>query len=552
MRGWTWLAAGVFIGCGCPSGSTLSDGVVEGGAAAEAPGRKGRGPRRGEAAAYVPDPARPVPQGKPNVLLIVWDTVRADHLTPYGYARDTTPELAKLAAEGRVWTRAVSPGMWTVPSHASLFTGLPESAHGTTAAHQWLDDRFPTLAESLSDAGWATYLFAANPHVGDHVNLGQGFERREAPDDAAWRKKATAATTSKLLPSDASNTMGPAYKPGKYAAGRDGDRTKDAGPVAAEAMFSWLDGRPDDGRPFFATLNYMEAHVPRVPSMAARQALFSEAEIAEQLAFDQSYGNLLAYTVGLMEFTPTQQGWIRDVYDASLRDLDASLVPLLDGLRARGVLDDTVVIVTADHGEHLGEHHLADHKFSVYNDLIRVPLVIRYPKGVPAGVENAPVSTLDVFATVAALTDTGLPDATLSRSLLTPRADAAVFAELVAPTTLVFDRMRKVHPDFDSAPYEHVYASVEDEGWKCIARGDGRRSLFELASDPGEQRDLASAQPERAASLCAQIDQWRTTFAPYQGDGTAPTTTMTKAERCRLVQLGYAAEDPNDPCGGAR
>ncbi|MFM2163536.1 MAG: hypothetical protein RLZZ383_3048, partial [Pseudomonadota bacterium] len=446
----------------------------------------------------------------------------------------------------------VSPGMWTVPSHASLFTGLPESAHGTTAAHQWLDDRFPTLAETLSDAGWATYLFAANPHVGDHVNLGQGFERREAPDDAAWRKKATAATTSKLLPQDASNTMGPAYKPGKYAAGRDGDRTKDAGPVAAEAMFAWLDARPADGRPFFATLNYMEAHVPRVPSLSARKALFTEDEIAAQLAFDQSYGNLLAYTVGLTEFTPEQQRWIRDVYDASLRDLDASLVPLLDGLRARGILDDTVVILTADHGEHLGEHHLADHKFSVYNDLVRVPLIVRYPKAVPTGVEAAPVSTLDVFATVAALTGAPLPEGTISQSLLAPRTETAAFAELVAPTTLVFDRMRKVHPDFDSRPYEHVYTSVEDAGWKCIARGDGKRSLFDLSADPGEIHDLSAAEAERATALCAQIDRWKTTFTAYQGDGATPTPTLTKAERCRLVQLGYAAEDPNDPCGGAR
>jgi arylsulfatase A-like enzyme len=524
------------------------------GEASEAPARKGRGPKRAEAPAFVPDPARPVPEGKPNVLLIVWDTVRADHLTPYGYARDTTPELAKLAAEGRVWTRAVSPGMWTVPSHASLFTGLPESAHGTTAAHQWLDDRFPTLAETLSDAGWATYLFAANPHVGDHVNLGQGFERREAPDDEAWRRKATQATTSKLLPSDASNTMGPAYKPGKYAAGRDGDRTKDAGPVAAEAMFSWLDGRPQDGRPFFATLNYMEAHVPRVPSLAARKALFTDAEVAEQLAFDQSYGNLLAYTVGLMEFTPEQQGWIRDVYDASLRDLDASLVPILDGLRARGVLEDTVIIVTADHGEHLGEHHLADHKFSVFNDLIRVPLIVRYPKGVPVGVDASEVSTLDVFATVAALTQTSLPAGTLSQSLLIPRDAGAAFAELVAPTTLVFDRMRKVHPDFDSTPYEHVYASVEDEGWKCIVRGDGARSLFDLRADPGETRDLSASDPARADALCGMINTWKASFPAYQPDASAPGSnrTMTKAERCRLVQLGYAAEDPSDPCGGGR
>ncbi|MFM2162888.1 MAG: hypothetical protein RLZZ383_2400, partial [Pseudomonadota bacterium] len=110
MRGLGWLAAWVWVGCGCPSGPT-QDTQPSGLDARDAPGRKGRGPKRADAAVYVPDPARPVPSGRPNVLLIVWDTVRADHLTPYGYARDTTPELAKFAAEGRVWARAVSPGM---------------------------------------------------------------------------------------------------------------------------------------------------------------------------------------------------------------------------------------------------------------------------------------------------------------------------------------------------------------------------------------------------------------------------------------------------------
>jgi arylsulfatase A-like enzyme len=551
----TWWVRGLAVAwtlAGCGWGASPPAAPLEDGEAATRVGRKAR-KAAPEPEAFVPDPNRPVPQGKPNVLLIVWDTVRADRLTPYGHARDTTPHLAKLAAEGVLYERAVSPGMWTVPGHASLFTGLPESAHGTTASHQWLEGRFPTLAETLSDAGWSTYLFAANPHVGPHTNLGQGFEKQEAPSDPAWKRKATRATMGKLIPTDASNTMGPAWKPSTYAAGRDGDRTKDAGSVAVEALRAFLDGRQgeDAKRPFFATINYMEAHVPRLPTMASRQALFSEAEIAKQLTFDQSYGYLLAYTVGLHEFSEPQKRLIEDVYDASLRDLDAVTQQLFDALDARGVWDDTIVIVTADHGEHLGDHHLADHKFSVFNGLVRVPLIVRYPKAMSPARVSEVVSTMDVFATVAELTGAPMPAGTLSRSLVGAREGVA-FAELVEPTTLVFDRMRKVHPDFDSRPYEHCYASVETATHKCIRRCDGATQVFDPASDPGELRDLAASDPALAARVCGQIDAWKGTFTAYDakaaGAEAAPERAMSKPERCKLVALGYLTDDPADPC----
>lgn len=537
-----WLLLGLSACFVCTPEAPVAGKAAKGAKAARPPRDKAEAASRADQT--VADPNRPVPAGKPNVLLIVWDTVRADHTTPYGYARDTTPRLAELAKDGVVYERAVSPGMWTVPGHASLFTGLPESAHGANAATNWLDSRFQTVAETFVDAGWSTYLFAANPHLGDHTNLGQGFERREFPTDKRWAGKARKATTSKLIATDASNTLGPAFKGGgKYPSGRSADQGKDAGPVAGEALMAWLDERQDKQRPFFATLNLMEAHVPRVPSMASREALFDEAQIQAQLEFDQSYGYLLAYTVGLHEFTPPQLDLIEQVYDASLRDIDRATGAIVDQLRQRGLLDDTIVIVTADHGEHIGDHHRADHKFSVYNALVRVPLVIRYPSRFAAGRVARPVSTMDLYATLAEIEGLTMPAGTLSRSLLS-EAPAQAYAELVEPTRLVFDRMRKVHKDFDSSPYELQYASVEDGDLKCIRRSDGHVELFDVRADPAEAHDLAPTRGADAAALCARIDAWRATFPAYDpSKSDARHDELSAEEKQRLVELGYLSEE---------
>jgi arylsulfatase A-like enzyme len=531
-------------GCGWLGGEAPdrpADATARGGKGGKAvKGRKAR-------ADALPEGPRAERSTGPNVLVIVWDTVRADRLSAYGHTRDTTPWLSAFAAGGVLFERAVSPGMWTLPSHASLFTGLPESAHGATAEHKWLDGHHTTLAETLWSAGYDTWLFSANPYLGDHTNLGQGFARREFPWDPAWKAAAAAATRAKILPDDASNTLGPKWVEGPYPAGRGNDEVKDAGPVVPEALGRWLDARPEPGRPWLAVVNYMEAHIPRIPSLESRRALFDEATIAEQLRHDQSYGYMLAATVGKHDFPPEAEAAIATVYDAAIRDVDAATATLAAMLEARGLLDDTVVVVTSDHGEHLGEHHLYDHKYSVYQPLVRVPLVVRGP-GVPARREPAIVSNLGVFATVARLVGVEMPEGTLSRDLLaadSPRGEA--YSELVAATPLALDRIGRVHPDLDRKRWLRRLASVEVPEAKCIAASDGTRELYDVAADPLESRDLAPADPARAAALCARIDAWRATFPAWDASrgerpGKAPAGTAEM-----LQQLGYLDEGNDAP-----
>src|SRR5690606_6592829 len=133
------------------------------------------------------------------------------------------------------------------PSHASLFTGLPVRAHGTDAQHKWLDHRFVTLAEHLGASGYDSYLFSANPYLSPHTNLTQGFATVEHPWSPRWKAAARRATMGKVMAEDASNTLAPRWVPTIYPTGRSKDRVKDAGPVAAQALNTWLDERPAAG-----------------------------------------------------------------------------------------------------------------------------------------------------------------------------------------------------------------------------------------------------------------------------------------------------------------
>lgn len=487
-----------------------------------------------------PTAPAPVADG-PNVLLIVWDTTRADHLTPYGYGRDTTPRLQAFAEQAVVYERAVSPGMWTLPSHASLFTGLPVSSHGTNAHHKWLDGRFVTMAESLKSQGYGTYLFSANPYLGDHTNLGQGFDVREFPWSPAWKRKARKATLGKLLPDDASNSLAPLWKQTTYPSGRSNDKVKDAGPVTVEALEAWLDTREDEGS-FFAVLNLMEAHIPRIPSLASRRALFDEADVERQLALDQAFPFLLAYSVGLHEYDTEQVATIAQTYDAALRDLDEATGQLFDALEARGILDDTIVVLTADHGEHLGEQHKIGHKYSVYNPLVRVPLLIRYPAKLKPGRVDRVVSTLDIWGTVAELAGLELPESTGSTSLLEAKGTTPAVSELVHATPQALQRLEKVHPGLEWEPWLRTYTAIETADAKCIERNDGTRQLFAMPADPLETTDLAAEDPARTAATCAQIASWRSGVTPYDpalaSEDDAPDE-MKGELKARLEALGY-------------
>lgn len=323
--------------------------------------------------------------GSPNVLLIILDTVRAASLSLHG-GPASTPVLDSLASGGIVYNRAVSAAPWTLPAHASLFTGLWPHEHGA----DWrtpLDDRAPTLAGILSESGYRTAGFVANlVFTSREHGLDRGFDvyrdyRRSPGALLRSTSLGQAITTSALV----RRLTG-----AREVAGRK------RGAQVNEEFLEWQ-GRADD-RPWFAFLNYYDAHEPYVPRppFAGRYSAGLVPRRFDRQRFWHVEGGIDQWSL----LTPAEVDAERAAYEESITGLDADLGALLATLRARGALENTLVVVTSDHGELFGEHDAHVHGNSIYWRTIHVPLVFSWPGRLSAGVVADAVSLRDVPSTI--------------------------------------------------------------------------------------------------------------------------------------------------------
>jgi len=475
--------------------------------------------RAGIPDARIPDLlARTRPARGPNLLLVVLDTVRADRLSSYGYARPTTPELDAFARDATRYSSFWSTAPWTLPGHASLFTGAYPMRHGATQEHPSLARRFATLAEVLRDAGFASFAASGNPLVGPHTGLDQGF--------------ATLVETWRIDGGEA--IPGATFHP------------------VTRAFARFLAAQPRE-RPFFAFLNYMDAHFPHTPPPELRQR-FARRPIDAQEA--DRIGRRSWFDHYLDGPFPADEMELRsDLYDAELAQLSREIGRLLDVLRRDGRYDTTVIAITSDHGEQFGEHGLVEHAFSLYEPVLRVPLLLRAPGGARRGdVVEALGQLVDLPQTLLALCGVeSAPLAAQGVNLLDPSARREeVIAEYYFPNATLgwvgFDKATRAGPRI--APYLRRLRSIHRDGRKLVWSSDGRRELYDLRADPGERRDLlAAGDPGAAAArdLEARLDAALERFAePWatappqpdrQLDSLAARLDPETAERLR--RLGY-------------
>jgi len=494
------------------------------------------------------------PPARPNVLIVLWDTVRADRMSLYGHTAPTTPRLEALAADALVFDRATAPGMWTLPTHASMFTGQYATTHGARAGYRWLDHHHDTLAEHLDADGYDTVALSANLVASPMTNLTQGFRTvhttfpRRGAQRGRYVQAAKRATRAKLIAGDASTEISPAF------AGNAADKWaksvhKDAAPVLHGALMDWLDERDDPDKPWFAYVNFMEAHTPRLPSQDARDQVMDAQTQAMALSTELSLFAENEAMIGARTYSDAELAAIRGVYDATLVDLDTATGALLDDLSARGVLDNTVVILVADHGEHLGEHDRFEHRWSVHEELLHVPLVVRYPAAVPPGRVATRVSTTDVFATVLQLTGVTPRVPHHSRSLLDAPRSPHVFAQLLDPYASQLANVQEVYPDVDYTPLLRTMCAAYEGDDKLIYASDGQHRLYDLGADPTEASDRFAAHPDRAAALTSALGTWEVGLPVY--DRSRRTAAdggggQTHAEKQMLQMLGYTDEDEDE------
>jgi arylsulfatase A-like enzyme len=330
-----------------------------------------------------------------NVLMVVLDTVRKDHLTPYGYTRPTTPVLATFAEEATVFEEAVAPAPWTLPVHASLFTGLYPSQHGADQETPYLDG-VTTLAETLSTAGYDTACYSSNAWITPYTRLTDGFDDvdnffRMMPGDLlsgplsrGWRT----LNDDDRLQSIAEKLVSLGNAAHEYLA--SGETAASKTPAVIDRIQAFVDDA--DGR-WFAFANLMDAHLPYNPPEEYVDEFAPGVDPADVCQ------NSKEYNAGACDIDSQEWDAIRGLYDAELAHMDEQLGRLFAWLRDRGEWADTTVIVCADHGELHGEHDLYGHEFCLYDPLINVPLLIKHSEMSPSRRRDS-VELLDLYHTI--------------------------------------------------------------------------------------------------------------------------------------------------------
>ncbi len=426
-----------------------------------------------------------------NILIFVMDTQPLRNMTPYGYGKPTTPNIEKIANEGLVYDNHFVTGCWTVPSHASLFTGKYQSGHFTGGQHEFMDGSFPTMAEILGKAGYQTAGFSNNTWVNqDETNIARGFE------DYVLVKR----------PGSQNPQIGPEDD---YVL----EEEVDAGSAQTiELIKEWLKNRWDASKPFFLFVNCVEPHLRAWAPQPFRGRFLqpgvsdAEARMVNQDIFAERLGRVPGRPDGYM--SPADWTLLKTLYDGETACLDDRMGMLFDHMQDLGILDNTLLIIISDHGDLLDRKGMMGHHLSLYDELIHTPLIMRWPGTVPQGERfDGFVQVCDLLPMFLELLD--IRDEAVQRemqgvSLLptwhdNPVRDFAV-AEYMKPLQTI-ERALRHDPDLNYRKWLKRLKTIRTHRYKYHWASNGEDMLFDIQSDPGERNDILKRRPEKAAEL---------------------------------------------------
>ncbi len=446
--------------------------------------------------------ARP-PRRLPNVILISIESLRPDHLGAYGGPRPTTPRLDAFAADAVVYEKAHSVTSWTLAAHASLFTGLYPHAHQAEGPLDTLGDAYATLAEILRDHGYQTAGVASGPYLRREFNLTQGFD---------YYDESPASLDDRAAHGDVTN------------------------PKLLAAIERFLRDARDPRRPLFLFAYFWDPHYDYIPP-APYNGMFVGPH-----STPCDVTNYVVSTTITASSPAAELDYVRAQYDGELRWTDDHLGRLFTLLQEHGLWNDTVVVVTSDHGEEFFEHGTKGHKNNLFIESVHVPLIVKYESTrALRGRDRRLTSLVDVMPTILELVGVAAPGPVHGRSLLQrdPLPDRAIFFELLS---MWFDRAEQ---------------TTTRKRWTAVQQGDLKlievaeegaaapaRLLFDHAADPIEQDDLLDGRPsDRADDLGARLAEWqqemRRTREGFAAGGPIP---LTAEQRDQLRALGYLHE----------
>ncbi len=457
-----------------------------------------------------PEPVAAALADRPNLILIMVDTLRADHLSCYGGSWVETPNLCRVATDGGTIYDGFAHASWTKPSTASLLTSLIPSSHQTMSKPSALPDEITTVAEALQSNGYATGAYVSNTNLTESFGFAQGFDEYHylGPDYLFGARE----SASKLVLYQIVRRVYFSAAGGK----RFGDFYQDSQVVNANA-FGWLD-RHRDSR-FFLFLHYMDVHDPYF------------AHPYDGTGFDRASNQ---------EPDPALAEEMHALYNGEIAYLDAEFGKLVAKIEGLGLWQDSVVVLVADHGEEFGEHGGFWHGLTLYEEQIRIPMLVKWPKNAtlaPAEMRGVPARLIDVAPTLLA------------------RAGARVPAEMQG-LDLAGDLARRNERDrmvFSEEDHEgNVIRSIRTARWKWIEaeagnpRGLPEEELFDVSADPGEISNLAEREPGTAGELARHADAMALSATKV---GIAAEAEISCDEYAGLVALGYVEAGGRPDCG---
>ena len=448
---------------------------------------------------------------RPNIIYITIDALRADHLGTYGYENAKTPNIDAFAAEGAVFEQANSQAPWTFPSFASQFTSLypsdlnlsTDNRHISLMYSRFLDPSHVTMAEAIQAAGYRTQAIVTNPWLRPEFGFAQGFEGFTQVDDARMFH------FSKM--SDMSLVTVARQMPALYSLIRNAYTAITGNPgeplvwdvradrVTEEAV-SWL--RTNQDAPFFLWIHYVDPHYPFDPPPDFRPTV--DNVTAERLAYLSSYNEEDVYT-GRARLRPEDKAAIIELYDGEIAYTDLYMGKLFDEIDAMGLRDNSLVILSSDHGDEFWEHGGYQHGQSLYDELIRIPLIMRGPGIQPGSRLAADVQHIDLLPTLVAVAGGTIPKEVKGRSLL--------------PVLQATSGSEEVYNFAEALFLTEEKKTVRGQGYKLIyAPYSQQVELYDLRNDPGEQQNLADSDPAQAERLERELQTWLESTGSALGD----------------------------------
>lgn len=442
---------------------------------------------------------------KPNVVLFLLETTRADHLGCYGYGRNTSPHMDRIAAEGTLFENHYTAAPFSGPSKASLHTGLYPHHNGVRSMPQRIHRDAVTLAEVFREAGYETAGFASGVFMGPEFDYHKGFRTYEAlgtPYDLFRFRTALGGLGLAL------HRWTPWYRTDEERYERVG-----AGRGVALAL-DWIDAA--GGAPFFCLFELNEPHFTYIPpppfenrfgDPAPGLALMEDYDARRVPRYD------LIYAIEKTGYTDADLRSAVDLYDGEIAWADDAIGRFRRGLEERGIRDETILVVTADHGENFGDHGTWFEHTYLYDSSLRVPMILRYPPAVPAMRVASPTAEVDLFPALLELAglryDGPLDGVSLLRKTERDTSDHPVFAEddiFRDPRLADYPRYRTYFPGVAGK-----WRMIRDGEWKLIyvpGPEGPEYELYHMTDDPGELRNLHGERPDVAGPLRLRLEEW--------------------------------------------